>query len=87
MAKPVMIGEIQANGQFTSSTRARPLPPKAWSSLRRSQQGQGRRLVLALGLRRLHLTTLRGELISLGRSSSGGLSGYVDIVDVTGHVF
>ena len=31
----------------------------------RGQQGQGRRLVVAVGLRRLHLATLRSELISL----------------------
>ena len=35
----------------------------------RGQQGQGCRLVLAVGMRRLHLTAVRGELISLGSTS------------------
>src|ERR1700723_835898 len=31
MAKPVMIGEVQADGQFTIVYQSKPLPPKAWS--------------------------------------------------------
>ena len=31
MAKPVMIGEIQANGQFSIVYQSKALPPKAWS--------------------------------------------------------
>ena len=54
MAKPVMIGEIQANGQFAIVYKSKALPPQRLEPLRRRQQGQGRRLVLAVGLRRLH---------------------------------
>ena len=49
----------------------------------RGQQGQGRRLVLALGLRRLHLAALRSELISRATFQSE-LSGYAR--GVTGQV-
>jgi urea transport system substrate-binding protein len=31
MAKPVMIGEIQPDGQFSIVYQTKPLPPKAWS--------------------------------------------------------
>ena len=31
MAKPVMIGEIQADGQFAIVYQSKALPPKAWS--------------------------------------------------------
>jgi Periplasmic binding protein domain len=31
MAKPVMIGEVQANGQFAIVYQSKALPPKAWS--------------------------------------------------------
>jgi branched-chain amino acid transport system substrate-binding protein/urea transport system substrate-binding protein len=31
MAKPVMIGEVQGNGQFTIVYQSKALPPKAWS--------------------------------------------------------
>ena len=31
MAKPVMIGEIQANGQFAIVYKSKALPPRAWS--------------------------------------------------------
>ncbi len=30
MAKPVMIGEIQADGQFSIVHKSKALPPKAW---------------------------------------------------------
>ena len=51
----------------------------------RGQQGQGRRLVLALGLWRLHLAAVRSELISL-TAHRCWRSGYDDTVDVTGSV-
>ena len=46
--------------------------------LRRSQQGQGRRLVMAVGLRRLHHAAVRSELISLGFACDAS-SGYADL--------
>ncbi len=65
MAKPVMIGEVQGNGQFSIVYKSKALPPKAWSPYGRGQQGQGRRLVVALGVWRMHFTAVRSELISL----------------------
>jgi urea transport system substrate-binding protein len=31
MAKPVMIGEVQADGQFSIVYQSKALPPKPWS--------------------------------------------------------
>jgi urea transport system substrate-binding protein len=40
MAKPVMIGEVQANGQFSIVYRSKPLPPKAWSPYVEANKGK-----------------------------------------------
>ena len=79
MAKPVMIGEVQANGQFSIVHKSKALPPKCLESLRGSQQGQGRRLVMAVGLRRLHHAAVRSELISLGFACEA-TSGYAALL-------
>ena len=58
MAKPVMIGEVQANGQFAIVYQEQGAAAEGVEPLCRSQQGQGRRLVVAVGLRRLHGTEI-----------------------------
>jgi urea transport system substrate-binding protein len=40
MAKPVMIGEIQANGQFSVVYQSKALPPKAWSPYVEANKGK-----------------------------------------------
>ena len=65
MAKPVMIGEVQATASSTSSTRARRCA-EALEPLCRGQQGPRRQLVLALCLRRLHRAEIHDVLISSG---------------------
>jgi len=40
MAKPVMIGEIQANGQFAIVYQSKALPPKAWSPYVEANKGK-----------------------------------------------
>ncbi len=40
MAKPVMIGEVQADGQFTIVYQSKPLPPKAWSPYVEANKGK-----------------------------------------------
>jgi urea transport system substrate-binding protein len=40
MAKPVMIGEVQANGQFSIVYRSKPLQPKAWSPYVEANKGK-----------------------------------------------
>ena len=40
MAKPVMIGEVQANGQFSVVYQSKPLPPKAWSPYVEANKGK-----------------------------------------------
>ena len=67
MAKPVRIGEVQADGQFSIVYNSRmaaaggggilkALPPKAWSPYVEANKGKAG-LVMAVGLRRLHLAT------------------------------
>ena len=63
MAKPVMIGEIQADGQFSIVYQSKALPPKAWSPYVEANKGKCRRLVVALGVRRLLDPAVRCELI------------------------
>ena len=65
MAKPVMIGEVQANGQFAIVYKSKALPPKRLEPLCRGQQGQGRGLVVAVGLRRLHGAEIHDVLSAL----------------------
>ena len=64
MAKPVMIGEIQGDGQFSIVYQSAALPAEAVEPLCRGQQGQDRRLVLAMGVRRLHRAEIFDVLIS-----------------------
>ena len=40
MAKPVMIGEVQANGQFAIVYQSKALPPKAWSPYVEANKGK-----------------------------------------------
>src|SRR5271163_4362569 len=40
MAKPVMIGEIQADGQFDIVYKSDPLPPRAWSPYVEANKGK-----------------------------------------------
>ena len=40
MAKPVMIGEIQADGQFDVVYKSDPLPPRAWSPYVEANKGK-----------------------------------------------
>jgi hypothetical protein len=40
MAKPVMIGEVQANGQFSIVHSSKALPPKAWSRYVEANKGK-----------------------------------------------
>jgi urea transport system substrate-binding protein len=40
MAKPVMIGEVQANGQFDIVYKSDPLPPRAWSPYVEANKGK-----------------------------------------------
>src|SRR5579863_657094 len=40
MAKPVMIGEIQANGQFAIVYKTKALPPQAWSPYVEANKGK-----------------------------------------------
>jgi urea transport system substrate-binding protein len=40
MAKPVMIGEVQANGQFEIVYKSDPLPPRAWSPYVEANKGR-----------------------------------------------
>lgn len=40
MAKPVMIGEVQADGQFSIVRQTRALPPKAWSPYVEANKGK-----------------------------------------------
>jgi branched-chain amino acid transport system substrate-binding protein/urea transport system substrate-binding protein len=40
MAKPVMIGEIQANGQFDIVYKSKALPPQAWSPYVEANKGK-----------------------------------------------
>ena len=40
MAKPVMIGEVQANGQFDIVYKSEPLPPRAWSPYVEANKGK-----------------------------------------------
>ena len=40
MAKPVMIGEVQANGQFSIVHKSKALPPKAWSPYVEANKGK-----------------------------------------------
>ncbi len=40
MAKPVMIGEIQADGQFSIVHQSKALPPKAWSPYVEANKGK-----------------------------------------------
>jgi urea transport system substrate-binding protein len=40
MAKPVMIGEIQANGQFDIVYKSKALPPRAWSPYVEANKGK-----------------------------------------------
>ena len=40
MAKPVMIGEIQANGQFAIVYKSKALPPQAWSPYVEANKGK-----------------------------------------------
>jgi urea transport system substrate-binding protein len=40
MAKPVMIGEIQSDGQFSIVYQSKPLPPKAWSPYVEANKGR-----------------------------------------------
>ena len=40
MAKPVMIGEIKADGQFAIVYQSKPLPPKAWSPYVEANKGK-----------------------------------------------
>jgi branched-chain amino acid transport system substrate-binding protein/urea transport system substrate-binding protein len=40
MAKPVMIGEVQANGQFDIVFKSDPLPPRAWSPYVEANKGK-----------------------------------------------
>jgi hypothetical protein len=42
MAKPVMIGEIKADGQFAIVYQSKPLPPKAWSPYVEANKGKSR---------------------------------------------
>ncbi len=68
MAKPLTIGEIQADGQFSIVYHSAALPPKPWS-LCRSEQGPRRRLVVAVGVRRLHRAQIF-ELLTRARNSA-----------------
>jgi urea transport system substrate-binding protein len=40
MAKPVMIGEVQANGQFSIVYQSKSLPPQAWSPYVEANKGK-----------------------------------------------
>jgi urea transport system substrate-binding protein len=40
MAKPVMIGEIQGNGQFDIVYKSKALPPRAWSPYVEANKGK-----------------------------------------------
>src|ERR1700735_2480625 len=40
MAKPVMIGEVQADGQFSIVYKSKALPPKAWSPYVEANKGK-----------------------------------------------
>jgi urea transport system substrate-binding protein len=40
MAKPVMIGEVQANGQFSIVYQSKALPPQAWSPYVEANKGK-----------------------------------------------
>jgi branched-chain amino acid transport system substrate-binding protein/urea transport system substrate-binding protein len=40
MAKPVMIGEVQANGQFAIVYKSKALPPRAWSPYVAANKGK-----------------------------------------------
>jgi len=40
MAKPVMIGEVQADGQFSIVHKSKALPPKAWSPYVEANKGK-----------------------------------------------
>src|SRR5271167_2503544 len=40
MAKPVMIGEVQANGQFDIVYKSKALPPRAWSPYVEANKGK-----------------------------------------------
>ena len=40
MAKPVMIGEIQANGQFAIVYQSKTLPPRPWSHYLEENKGK-----------------------------------------------
>ena len=63
MAKPVMIGEVQADGQFSIVYKSKALPPKAWSpyveaNKGRSPIGHGQGCVAAVRHRDLQRTDL-----------------------------
>ena len=60
MAKPVMIGEVQADGQFSIVHQSKALPPKAWSPYVEANKGKVADF-LALGVRRLHHAALRAK--------------------------
>ena len=40
MAKPVMIGEVQADGQFSIVYKSKALPPRAWSPYVEANKGK-----------------------------------------------
>jgi urea transport system substrate-binding protein len=40
MAKPVMIGEVQGDGQFSIVYQSKPMPPKAWSPYVEANKGK-----------------------------------------------
>ena len=80
LSKPVMIGEIQADGQFDvvwqtkDADQGRRLEPAICRG-----QGQDRRLDLSVGLRQLHRAEVqRTELTMPHRASSGGPGPDVD---------
>jgi urea transport system substrate-binding protein len=50
MAKPVMIGEMQADGQFSIAYESPVLPAEPLEPICRGKQGSRCGLVLALGL-------------------------------------
>ena len=61
LSKPVMIGEIQANGQFDVVWQTKDaIKADAWSPYLARGQGQDRRLDLSLGLRQLHRAQIHG---------------------------
>ena len=73
MAKPVMIGEVLADGQFSIVYQSAALPPKPLEPVCRGEQGSGRGLVLALGLRRLHGTQIH-DILKEGKFSQRQMS-------------